>query len=133
MRIKVGDKIYDGADEPIMVIFTEHDKEVLKKALSNKKWQGTFSRNREGYFNTKEDKERWIDDIPLENSKNKVNKQYCLTEGEEYEQFYLICEDCGKQDATVKKTFCPYHHDLLGEKIDATICTECSENRVREL
>lgn len=29
MKVKVGDKIYDGEDEPVMVILTEKDKENI--------------------------------------------------------------------------------------------------------
>jgi len=31
MKVKVGDKIYDSAKEPIMVILTTHDKENIRK------------------------------------------------------------------------------------------------------
>ena len=34
MKIKVGSKIYDGADQPIMVILTDQDKENIKNMLS---------------------------------------------------------------------------------------------------
>ena len=33
MKVKVGDKIYDGEEEPVMVILTEKDKDNLSKML----------------------------------------------------------------------------------------------------
>lgn len=67
MRIKIGDKIYDGSEEPIMVIFDrDGDKETLQNALNNPNWQGKFSRNPIGYFANEADKINWMDDIGIE-------------------------------------------------------------------
>lgn len=35
MKIKIGNKIYDGNDAPIMVILNEQDKENIKNMLSS--------------------------------------------------------------------------------------------------
>lgn len=72
MRIKIGNKIYNGEDEPIMIIFDRKcDKENLKTSLENPKWQGKFMRNPVGYFKTEEDKISWMDDIPKETEQAK--------------------------------------------------------------
>lgn len=67
MRIKIGNKIYDGSEEPIMIIFDrDGDKENLKLSLDNPKWQGKFARTPIGYFETEQDKINWMDDIEPE-------------------------------------------------------------------
>lgn len=35
MKIKVGDKIYDGEDEPIMVILDDYDKDNIRRMKKN--------------------------------------------------------------------------------------------------
>ncbi len=35
MKIKIGDNIYDGSKEPIMVILTDKDKENIKRMLTS--------------------------------------------------------------------------------------------------
>ena len=35
MRIKIGDKVYNGTQEPVMVIFTESDKRNIERLLAN--------------------------------------------------------------------------------------------------
>lgn len=33
MKVKIGDMVYDGEEEPVMVILTEQDKENIKNML----------------------------------------------------------------------------------------------------
>lgn len=37
----------------------------------------------------------------------------------------LVCDDCGKNDDTVKKTYCPYTEEIHNKKVLVTICDNC--------
>jgi acid phosphatase class B len=65
MRIKIGDKIYNGQDEPIMVIFDDNDKKTLLEALNNSEWQGKYAMcpHPKEYFKNQEEKIKWMDNI----------------------------------------------------------------------
>ena len=46
---------------------------------------------------------------------------------------YLKCEDCGKQDATVRKTICPYEQDINDRIVEVILCPECEHERVMDI
>jgi len=58
MRVKVGDKVYDGAEQPVMVILTDQDKENIANMLPHC--------TRYCMFPDKSDKkeiDKWMDEV----------------------------------------------------------------------
>ena len=45
----------------------------------------------------------------------------------------FICDDCGKQDATVVDTFCPYSQEINDEEIPMYLCPDCYNERCLEI
>lgn len=66
MKVKIGNKVYTGKDEPIMVLFDKNDKDVLKHCLKQANWQGKMTQIKTGYFSTEEEKMKWIDETDVE-------------------------------------------------------------------
>lgn len=64
MIIKIGEKIYTGNDMPIMAVFDEKDKSLLKEGLKNSKWQGKYLKSPVDYFPDKNAKIAYMDNIP---------------------------------------------------------------------
>ncbi len=57
MKIKVGDKIYDGTTEPIMVILTDADKSNI---INMNKSATRYADAPDGYFKKTEDFLAWM-------------------------------------------------------------------------
>jgi len=49
------------------------------------------------------------------------------------EETHLICEDCGKQDETVRNDDCPYAEDVCDVKIPIVICEDCYYERCMDI
>ena len=45
----------------------------------------------------------------------------------------LECQDCGKQDKTVRRDTCPYASEINGSTIEIVICQECYYERVMSI
>lgn len=45
----------------------------------------------------------------------------------------LVCDDCKREDATVKEVFCPYQEDVFGKKVKVNLCPGCIRERVMEI
>jgi hypothetical protein len=43
------------------------------------------------------------------------------------------CDDCGKENPDVKKTFCPYEDDVNDEQIEVYLCDDCYDERCMEI
>ena len=51
---------------------------------------------------------------------------------QEVEEF-LCCADCGEHKTDVIETICPYVQDTFGEEQEAVLCTDCYNDRVRNI
>jgi DNA-directed RNA polymerase subunit RPC12/RpoP len=45
----------------------------------------------------------------------------------------LKCQDCGKQDKTVRHDYCPFMDDIHNKREDIIICPECYHDRLMEI
>lgn len=45
----------------------------------------------------------------------------------------MICQDCGKDDETVKVTNCPFQEEIHGIINKIIICKACYERRLEEI
>ena len=57
LKVKIGDKIYDSADEPIMIILGEDDKHNIENMLED---CSTYMSYPDGIFETDEDAFKWM-------------------------------------------------------------------------
>ena len=46
---------------------------------------------------------------------------------------YLECEDCGKQDETVRQDICPFTEEIDGIILPVVICPQCFDARCDEI
>lgn len=49
------------------------------------------------------------------------------------EETMLICENCGKQDESVKMHIDPYIHELFEDEEITILCDECYQERIYEI
>lgn len=61
MKVKTGKNIYDSEKEPIMIILSPKDKKNIEGMFSNYE---RYAAAPNSYFDTREDFEFWMDDIP---------------------------------------------------------------------
>lgn len=45
----------------------------------------------------------------------------------------LKCQDCGKEDETVREDVCPYEEEINGTIIDIVICPNCYYERCMDI
>jgi len=45
----------------------------------------------------------------------------------------LKCQDCGKQDETVRHDTCPYAGEISGSTIEIVICPDCYHERCMDI
>ena len=53
--------------------------------------------------------------------------------GDESGGMLLCCQDCGKQDETVRNDICPYAEEINGSRIPIVICPDCYHERCMDI
>lgn len=64
MIVKIGETVHTGNELPIMVIFNEKDKILLREALENPNWHGKYLKSPVNYFADKNAKIAYMDNVP---------------------------------------------------------------------
>lgn len=63
MKVKVGDKVYDGADEPVMVILSNGEKEQIANMPPNHKKYCVYPATEEWQGNDYKKIKEWMEDV----------------------------------------------------------------------
>lgn len=63
MKVKVGDTIYDGEEEPVMVILTEQDKKNIANMHDDAMRYCSYP---EEAFNDHDDARQWMTNTPMD-------------------------------------------------------------------
>ena len=71
MKIKVGDTVYDSSLTPVMVILTDGDKRNIANMLPECNKYASFPEDIE-----QGEIERWMNDVPKEESQTSLGKKY---------------------------------------------------------